>query len=96
MMESLRAVTLVRAGYDLANASPVEAVTHSNTPTLFIQGQADHTIPPEMMPRLYKAASCPKSFLWIPGADHKKAVIVDPETYWARVERFLHAQGMEI
>ena len=96
MMEFLRAVTLVRAGYDLAKASPVEAVAHSHTPTLFIQGQADHTIPAEMMPRLYKAASCPKAFLWIPGADHKKAVIVDPETYWARVERFLHAQGMEI
>ncbi len=95
LLESLRAVTLARAGYDLAKASPIEAVAHSHTPTLFIQGQADQTIPTEMMPRLYRAASCPKAFLWIPGAEHNKSVIVDPETYWARVERFLHAQEVD-
>ena len=95
MLESLRAVVLVRAGYDICKVSPVESVTRSKTPTLFIHGQADKSVPQEMMPRLYKAASCAKSFLWIPGAEHVQAVNVDPETYWARVERFIHAQDME-
>ena len=95
MLESLRAVVLLRAGYDICKVSPVESVTRSRTPTLFIHGQADKSVPQEMMPRLYKAASCAKSFLWIPGAEHVQAVNVDPETYWARVERFIHAQDME-
>ena len=95
MLESLRAAVLVRAGYDICKVSPVESVTRSKTPTLFIHGQADKSVPQEMMPRLYKAASCTKSFLWIPGAEHVQAVNVDPETYWARVERFIHGQDMD-
>ena len=93
LMEAVRAVALVRAGYDMAKASPVRAVARSQTPTLFIHGQADSFVPPDMMPVLYEAASCPKAFLWIPGADHVGSVLVDPETYWAKIERFLHAQG---
>ena len=95
MLESIRAAVLVRAGYDICKVSPVGAVAHSKTPTLFIHGQADQRVPQEMMPRLYKAASCTRSFLWIPDAEHVQAVNVDPETYWARVERFIHAQGMD-
>lgn len=96
MIESLRAIALVRAGYDIAKAAPIRAVAHSKTPTLFIHGQADGFVPPRMMPALYKAASCPKAFLWIPEADHVHSVTVDPETYWARVERFLHAQEITL
>ena len=96
MLEAVRGIALVRAGYDLAKASPVEAVSHSKTPTLFIHGQADTLIPPEMMPALYKAAACKKAFQWIPEADHVQSVIVDPETYWARVERFLRAQEISL
>ena len=96
MLEAVRGIALVRAGYDLAKASPVEAVSHSKTPTLFIHGQADSLIPPEMMPALYKAAACKKAFQWIPEADHVQSVIVDPETYWARVERFLRAQEISL
>lgn len=95
IVESLRAAVLVRAGYDIRKVSPVGAVARSKTPTLFIHGQADQRVPQEMMPRLYKAASCTRSFLWIPDAEHAQAVNVDPETYWARVERFIHAQDMD-
>lgn len=94
MLEAVRAVALVRAGYDLAKASPVRAVARSKTPTLFIHGQADQIVPPSMMPALYKAAACRKAFLWIPEADHVQSVVCDPEAYWARIERFLHAQGV--
>ena len=96
MMEAVRAIALVRAGYDIAKAKPVEAVARSQTPTLFIHGQADTFVPPEMMPALYKAASCPKAFQWIPEAEHVQSVNVDPETYWARIERFLHAREIAL
>ncbi|MDO5132567.1 MAG: alpha/beta hydrolase [Eubacteriales bacterium] len=96
MVEAVRAAALFRAGYDIAKSSPVDAVEKSHTPTLFIHGQADTFVPPEMMPVLYQAAACPKAFLWIPEADHVQAVNVDPETYWAKVERFLHAQDLAL
>ncbi len=86
LLEALRGVTLIRAGYDIAKASPVEAVARSSTPTLFIHGQADRFVPSE----------CPKAFLWIPEATHVMSVCVDPETYWSKVERFLHARGMPL
>ncbi|MDO5476049.1 MAG: alpha/beta fold hydrolase [Eubacteriales bacterium] len=96
MYEAVRGIALLRAGYDLAKASPVRAVSRSRTPTLFIHGQADTLVSPGMMPALYKAAACRKAFLWIPEAFHAQAVVVDPETYWGRVEKFLHAQGISI
>ena len=96
MLEALRGMALVRAGFDIAKASPVEAVARSSTPTLFIHGQADRLVPPEMMPALFKAAACPKAFLWIPEAAHVKSVCADPETYWSKVEKFLHARGMPL
>ena len=49
-----------------------------------------------MMPALYRAASCPKAFQWVPEAGHVQSVIYDPELYWARIERFLHAHGVSI
>jgi fermentation-respiration switch protein FrsA (DUF1100 family) len=49
-----------------------------------------------MMPALYQAASCPKAFQWIPEAGHGQAVNADPETYWARIERFLHAGEVDV
>ena len=96
MLEALRGIALIRAGYDIAKASPVEAVARSSTPTLFIHGQADRLVPGEMMPALFKAAACPKAFLWIPEAGHVMSVCVDPETYWSKVEKFLHARGMPL
>ncbi len=94
MLETLRAIALVRAGYDLAKASPLKAVAYSKTPTLFIHGQGDGFVPPEMMPQLFRAAACRKAFLWIPEAGHVQAVNVDPETYWGRVEKFFHTNGV--
>lgn len=96
LMEAVRGIALVRAGYDVAKAAPVKAVARSKTPTLFIHGQEDDFIPPAMMTELYRAASCPKSFQWIPDAGHVQSVVVDPETYWARIERFLHAYGVAL
>lgn len=85
----LRRHTLRRAGYDLKDACPVTAVTHSKTPTLFIHGTEDELVPDYMMSRLYQAARCPKSFLWLPEAGHALAVGTDPDLYWATVDTFL-------
>ena len=89
MFSVLRRTVLRRKGFDLRDASPVEAVTHSRTPTLFIHGTEDVLVPDYMMSRLYHAARCPKAFLWMPEAEHALSVGTDPELYWSTVDTFL-------
>lgn len=89
LFSALRKITLRRAGFDLRDAAPIDAVTHSRTPTLFIHGVCDEVVPPAMMGKLYEAARCPKRFLWIPDADHAEAFPVAPELYWGTVHEFL-------
>ncbi len=95
LFSALRRTTLRKAGYDLRDVSPLEAVARSKTPTLFIHGVEDEFVPAWMMNKLYQAARCPKSFLWMPGAGHAAAVGTDPEMYWAAVSTFLqeHFEG---
>lgn len=89
LFSALRSTTLRRAGYDLRDAAPIDAVAQSRTPTLFIQGDCDQVVPPAMMHRLYQAARCPKRCLEVKNAGHTEAVGADPELYWSTVEQFL-------
>ncbi len=88
LFSALRRITLRRAGYDLKDVSPIEAVARSSTPTLFIHGEEDEVVPPAMLGKLYQAANCPKSFLVVPEAGHTEAVGARPELYWAAVDPF--------
>ena len=96
MMPAFRAVALVRSGYELGQASPVEAVKRSVTPTLFIHGEADSFIPCSMMRKLFAAAACKKMCLLVKGAGHVESVVVDPEGYWAKVDSFLATVAPEL
>lgn len=89
VFSTLRKTTLRRAGYDLKNAAPIEAVPHSKTPTLFVHGGRDETVPPAMMGKLYETAACPKRYLMVENAGHGEAVGADPERYWKTVDEFL-------
>ena len=89
LFTALRKITLRRAGFDLRDAAPIEAIPHSKTPTLFIHGVCDDIVPPAMMGRLYEAARCPKRFLWVQDAAHADSVGVNPELYWNTVHDFL-------
>lgn len=89
MFSALRKTTLRRAGYDLRDAAPIQAVARSKTPTLFIHGVDDDFVPASMMGKLYQAARCPKRFLWMPGADHAASVGSNPDLYWSTVSSFV-------
>lgn len=89
LFAALRQTALRRAGYDLRDAAPIEAVKQSKTPTLFIHGVEDDFVPASMMGKLYQAAQCPKQFLWVPGAGHACAVGTGGEMYWMAVSTFL-------
>ena len=76
-------------GYDLKEASCVEAVKRSITPTLFIHGSADDYVPFSMLDTLYESCSAEKERLVIEGADHAASAGTDSALYWSSVEAFL-------
>ena len=89
MFSALRKTALRRAGFDLRDAAPIDAVRRSSTPTLFIHGVEDKFVPASMMGKLYQAARCPKSFLWMPDAGHAASVGANEALYWTAVSTFL-------
>ena len=84
-----RIIIYLRAGYDINEVSPIKAVANSSTPTLFIHGDDDPIIDPQMCSRLYEAAKCPKQYCMILGAGHIEGVVRDPANYWGKIKNFL-------
>lgn len=89
LVDSARVVLKLRGGYDLMDASAIDAVSKSTTPTLFIHGASDAMISVQMSKDLYEAASCPKELLIVEGAGHAQAPDKDPETYYGAISDFL-------
>lgn len=89
VINAANTLTNIRAGYDLYEASAVEQVAKSETPTLFIHGDADTFVPFEMLDDVYNAANVEKQKLIIPEAGHGDAEKVDPVTYWNTVWGFV-------
>lgn len=90
LVDSARLMLMLRGGYDLDDASAVEAVKRSHTPTLFIHGDKDRMIDPDMSRELYAAESCPdKELFMVPGAGHAQPQEKDPKGYYDTVFGFL-------
>ncbi|MDV4150526.1 alpha/beta hydrolase [Clostridium sp. AL.422] len=89
IMNASSVVSKFKAGYSLREASVVKQVAKSKTPILFIHGDEDNFVPYRMMDELYNAANCEKEKLTIEGAGHAKASKVNPDLYWATIEKFI-------
>ena len=76
-------------GWDFRNCSPVDAVAHSKTPTLFLHGENDTFVPYDMMSILYDACAAEKDIISIPDAEHAEACDVHPEMYWPKAREFV-------
>ena len=90
----LRLQTRARAGYDMDEVSPVNAVARAEMPILFLHGEADRLIPVTMATRLYEETASRKKLVTFPGADHLRGVLTDPEKYWGQVDQFLEDAGV--
>lgn len=88
-VDSARLMLKLRGGYDLKNASALDAVKQSCTPTLFIHGDEDAMISVEMSKELYEAADCEKELLIVEGAGHAQSQDEDPELYYDTIRSFL-------
>lgn len=82
-------VLRVRGGYNLKNASAIEAVQKSRVPTLFIHGADDAMISVQMTKDLYEAAVCRKQLLIVEGAGHAQSQDKDPDAYYNTIMAFL-------
>jgi uncharacterized protein len=89
VINAANTLTNIRAGYDLYEASAVDQVSKSETPILFIHGDADTFVPFEMLDEVYEAANVEKEKLIITNAGHGDAEKVDPVTYWNTVWHFV-------
>lgn len=78
-----------RAGYSFKEASSVEQVKKSETPTLFIHGDADTFVPFFMLDKVYDAAACVKKKMVVHGAQHGEAAQLEPQRYWDTVHTFV-------
>ncbi|MCL2494501.1 MAG: lysophospholipase [Oscillospiraceae bacterium] len=78
----------VLQGFSMRDASCVEQVKKSATPTLFIHGEADPVVPLWMFEKVYAAAACEKERLTIPGAGHGESER-QGERYFGAVKGFV-------
>ena len=78
-----------RVGFDIKEASALNQVRKSCTPTLFLHGESDTVVPVSMAYELYENARCEKDILIFPRADHAMSPLNNPEKYWGKVFEFI-------
>ena len=89
LMQMFRVIAKIQAKYDIKEASVIDQVKKSNTPTLLIHGDADDFVPVTMEPEIYNAIPVEKDQLIIHGAGHTKSRYREPETYYKKVYEFI-------
>lgn len=79
-----------RIGYSFKEASTLEQVKKSKTPTLFIHGDQDTFVPTYMVYDLYNACSAEKDLLIVEGAKHAQSYIVDKDLCEKTIIEFMN------
>ena len=87
---SANIVNKIYSGFDFKEASAIEQLKKSKTPTIFIHGDKDTFVPYEMLDRVYEACASEKEKITIPDSPHARNACVDPELYWNSVIEFIN------
>lgn len=75
-------------GFDLEEATPIEAVQKSKTPIIFIHGSTDNFVPYSMSEELYRACASHKKLVKIENAGHGLAYPVNKTQYVESLREF--------
>jgi len=67
--------------FDLDETSAEEAIKECKVPAIFIHGEDDDFVPPEMSRKVYESCPTKKVLVTVPGAAHGTSYIVDPQRY---------------
>ena len=89
IMNVTNLMSRIRLGYDFKKSSALSQITKCNKPMLFIHGEKDSYIPPEMCHTLYSAFPGEKDMYIAPDAGHAESMDYDPDTYFDRVLEFI-------
>jgi len=89
VLNAANTVCSLKAKYDFKEASSINQLKKSKTPTLFIHGSEDKFVPFSMLDEVYNVASCKKEKLVIEGAKHGKAGVENPKLYWETIDNFI-------
>lgn len=87
---SASTVNKIYSGFNFKEASAIEQLKKSKTPTIFIHGDKDTFVPYEMLDKVYEAAACEKEKVTIPDSPHARNACKNPELYWNSVIEFIN------
>ena len=87
---SANVVNKIYSGFDFKEASAVEQLKKSKTPTIFIHGDKDTFVPYEMLEKVYEACASEKEKITIPDSPHARNACVNPELYWNSIIKFIN------
>lgn len=79
-----------RVGYSFKEASTINQVKKSKTPTLFIHGDQDDFVPTYMVYDLYNACAADKDLLIVEGAGHAESYLVNQELCERTIVEFMN------
>ncbi len=89
MLYSASTVNKLYAGFDFKEASCLEQLKKSNTPTIFIHGDKDKFVPYEMLDKVYEACASEKEKVTIENSPHARNACANPELYWDSIISFI-------
>ena len=89
MVQPLRAINRLTAGYSLKDTDVRPNLARCHTPVLFVHGMEDHTVPADVGQALYSFCPAEKDHLWVPEARHVESMYVAPEEYAAKLDSFI-------
>lgn len=89
ILYSANTVNKAISKFDFKNASSVEQLKKSKTPTIFIHGEKDTFVPYPMLDKVYDACAAEKEKVTIPNAPHARNACADPELYWSSILKFI-------
>lgn len=78
-----------KAKYSLYDRAPVEELAKTTIPALFIHGDADRYVPPQMSERNYAVCASRKKLVMISGAKHAAAHFTDSVAYERALSEFI-------
>jgi len=89
LIHALDSVVRMKQGFSLKDASCVDQLKKSKTPTLFIHGDADGFVPFWMLDLVYDACAAQKEKVIAPGAGHAEACY-QFELYYGAIRAFIN------
>ena len=87
---SANTVNKLYSGFDFKQASSVDQLKKSNTPTIFLHGDKDTFVPYEMLDKVYDACAAEKEKVTIPNSPHARNSCSNPELYWGSICNFIN------